>query len=108
MTRVKTYIKCGDTVQAIAGKERGKSGKVLRILSNGRAVVEKLNLIKRHTKANPQTGQGGIVEKEASMHLSNLMLLCPDEGKPVRVRKKILEDGKKVRVSANSGEMFDE
>ena len=88
-----------DTVLVIAGKDRGKKGRVLRIvIKKGQAVVEGVQLLKRHTKPNPQKNvKGGIVEKEAPVHLSNLMVVCRDCGKAVRVGHKRLDDGRKVR-----------
>ena len=97
-----------DPVTVITGKERGKTGKILKILvEKNRALVEKLNLVKRHsrpTKANPQ---GGIIQKEASIHLSNLMYHCSKCGKGVLVGVKILGDGKKVRTCKKCNEMLD-
>jgi len=108
MTNKKFHIKKNDKVTVIAGKEKGKIGAVLKILpKKGRATVEKLNLIKRHTKAGPQSPTGGIIEKESSMHISNLMLICGKCAEPTRVEKKILEDGKKVRVCKKCGEIMD-
>jgi len=90
------------------GKEKGKSGKVLRILpEKGRAIVEKVNFIKRHSRPSQQMRQGGIIEKEAPLPLSNLMVLCAKCNKPVRTRKKQLEDGGKVRVCHQCGDVLD-
>lgn len=96
----KTHIKKNDQVLVTAGKDRGARGKVLRVLpQKGRAIVERINLIKRHTRPNPQRGiQGGILETEAPIHMSNLMLICPECGKPSRTGRKRLEDGRTVRV----------
>lgn len=97
-------IRSNDTVMVIAGKERGKTGKVLRVLlDRERAIVEKLNLVKRHTRPNAQQRQGGIVEKESSIHLSNLMLYCEKCQKGVRVRNKI-DTKNKLRVCSKCGE----
>jgi large subunit ribosomal protein L24 len=82
------------------GKDRGKRGRVLRVVpEKNRLIVEGVNKIKRHTKANPQRGiKGGLLEREAPLHASNVQLLCPECGKPTRLGKKILGDGRKVRV----------
>ncbi len=104
-TRVRTRIKVGDTVYVIAGKEKGKTGKVLKVLyEEGRAIVEKLNLIKRHMRPTPKDPAGGIVEKEAPIHLSNLMLYEPATGRPTRVGMRTLATGEKVRYSKRTGE----
>ena len=95
----KYRIKKGDTVMVIAGKERGKTGKVLQVVTKkGRVIVEKLNLIKRHTKPNAKNKQGGILEREGSMALSNVMMYCDAVQKPSRIKMKTFEDGRKVRV----------
>ena len=92
----------------IAGKERGKTGKVLRVLpSKGRALIERVNLVKRHTRPRGPQVPGGILEKEASIHISNLMLMCDKCNAPVRVGKKILENGEKVRVCRRCGDHLD-
>ena len=97
---MKLSVRKNDEVQVIAGRDRGKRGRVLRVLpEKGRVVVEGVNLIKRHTKANPQKQvKGGIVEREASLHASNVQLVCPECGAQTRVGHKILGDGRKVRV----------
>ncbi|MFC3127096.1 50S ribosomal protein L24 [Pseudoroseomonas globiformis] len=101
-------IKKGDRVQVLTGKDRGKRGEVLRVLTaEGRAVVQGLNIVKRHTKPSGMGQQGGIVEKEASIDLSNVALIDPKSDKPTRVGFKVLEDGKKVRVAKASGEVID-
>lgn len=93
-------LRKGDTVMVTTGRDKGKSGKVIAILAGmGRATVEKLNIVKRHTKPTQTNRQGGILEKEASIHLSNLMLYCTKCRKPVRAKIKIEKaDGKKIRV----------
>jgi large subunit ribosomal protein L24 len=97
-------IKKGDMVQIIAGREKGKTGKVLRVVrSNNRIVVEKLNLVKRHTKPTQGNPQGGILEKEGSLSYSNVLLLCPKCNKGVRVARKV-EGDKKLRVCKKCGE----
>ena len=99
---MKLKIKTGDTVKVIAGEEKGKEGKVLRVdREKNRAIVEGLNLVKKHTKANAQNPQGGIVEKEASIHISNLSLIDPKTKKATRVGFEV-KDGKKVRISKKS------
>jgi len=101
-------IKKDDTVVVIAGRERGKTGKILRVLSpEGRAVVERLNVVKRHLKSRGPQNLGGIVEKEAPIALSNLMPLCERCNAPVRVGSRLLEDGRRVRVCRRCGEVFD-
>ena len=99
-------LKKGDTVKVIAGKEKGKSGKILKIVSaKNKVVVEKLNFVKRHQKPDAQ-GKGGIVEKEAPIHVSNVMLTCSKCDAVVRVGSKVLEDGKKVRVCRKCNEIL--
>jgi large subunit ribosomal protein L24 len=100
-------IKKGDRVVVIAGKEKGKQGDVVSI-DGDRVVVANINMIKRHTKPNPQAGQpGGVIEREASIHISNVMLLNPASGKGERIGIKKLEDGRKFRVFRSSGEAVD-
>ena len=104
MKKIKTYLKKNDRVMVIAGKDKGKAGKIIRILpAKNRAVVEGAQMVKRHTKPGP-THSGGIIEKESSIHLSNLMLICPKCTDPVRISRKILEDGTRVRVCKRCGE----
>ncbi len=101
----KTKIKKSDQVLVITGKDRGAKGRVLRVLpARQMAIVERINLVKRHTKQNPQKGiQGGILEKEAPVHLSNLMVLDPQTGKPTRIGRKRNPDGSGSRVAKKSG-----
>ena len=102
-------IKKNDTVMIIAGKERGKTGKVMRVLPDkNKVIVERLNLVKRHSKSRQPQGPQGIVEKEAPLHLSNVMLLCDKCNRPVRVRKHELEDGRRVRTCHRCGEQMDD
>jgi large subunit ribosomal protein L24 len=102
------HVRKGDTVMVVAGRERGKKGKVLRVIpEKGRVVVERLNLIKKHQKPTQKVRQGGIIEREGSIHLSNVMLVDPGSDKPTRVGMRALSDGKKVRVAKRSGEMLD-
>jgi large subunit ribosomal protein L24 len=108
MEKAKVHIKKNDTVIVTTGKEKGKSGKVLRVFpEKNKAVVEKVNFIKRHAKPNQQMRQGGIIEKEAPLTLSNLMVLCPKCNKPVRTGKKRLEDKKSVRFCKKCGDVLD-
>ncbi len=101
-------IRRNDEVVIIAGRDRGRRGRVLKVLGNDRVYVQGCNLVKKHTKPNPMQGsQGGIVEKEASLHVSNVMLYNPETGKPSRVGFRILADGKKVRYFKNTGEVVD-
>lgn len=98
-------IRKNDKVRVVAGNDRGREGKVLKVFpGSGRIIVEKVNLIKRHTRANRQTPQGGIIEKEAPIHASNVMLVCPQTARPTRIGKQTLSDGSRVRVSKKSGE----
>ena len=100
-------IKKGDQVVVIAGKDKGKKGDVVRV-EGDRVVVSNVNIIKRHTKPNPQAGvAGGVVEREASMHISNIALFNPASGKGERIGFKVLEDGRKLRVFRSSGEARD-
>ena len=102
------HVRKGDTVIVVAGKERGKKGKVLRVLpEKGRVVVERINMIKKHQRPTQKIRQGGIIEREGAIHLSNVMLVDPGSNKPTRVGMKALSDGKKVRVARRSGEMLD-
>ena len=101
-------IKTDDRVMVIAGKDKGKIGTVTRTLDNGRVFVSGVNMIKRHTKGNPQAGQpGGIIEKEASIQISNVAIYNNDSNKADRVGIKLLEDGKKVRIFRSTGEQID-
>ena len=101
-------IKKGDDVIVIAGKDKGKRGNVLRVLENGRVMVDGINIVKKHVRPNPQAGETGcIVEQEAAMDISIVSLFDEATGKASRVGIKVLEDGKKVRVYKTSGEMVD-
>jgi len=97
-----------DTVIVLSGKYRGKMGRVLRVLpKKQQVIVEHVNMVKRHTRANPAKGsKGGIIEKEGPIDASNVMVIDPGSGKPTRVGHKMLADGKKVRVARRSGEMI--
>ncbi len=106
--RKKYHIKKNDTVMVIAGKEKGKTGKVLRILpKKDRAVVEKVNFIKRHMRPGPHSRQGGIIEKESPIHISNLMVVCGKCTDPTRVGRRILEDGNRVRYCKKCDEIIE-
>jgi large subunit ribosomal protein L24 len=96
----KLNVKKNDQVLVTTGKNRGARGRVLRVLaSDGKAIVERVNMIKRHTRPNPNKGiQGGILEREAPIQVSNLKVICPECGKPSRLGRKRLEDGRGVRV----------
>lgn len=98
-------IRKNDSVMVIAGKERGKTGKVLRVISDKEAaLIERVNLVKRHSRPRGPQQPGGIVEKEAKIHLSNLMLMCDKCNAPVRVGRKNLSDGQKMRICRRCGE----
>lgn len=102
------YIKKGDMVRVVAGKEKGKTGKVLSILRDReRVVVEKVNLVKKHQRPDAK-GKGGILEKEGSIHVSNVMIVCSKCDDAVRVGHQVLEDGKKVRICKKCNEILDE
>jgi large subunit ribosomal protein L24 len=103
----KFRIKKGDEVVVLSGKDRGKRGKILRVLrKDERVLVQGINMIKRHTRPS-QTSPGGILEKEAALHISKVALVDPKLGKPTRVGYKFLDDGRKVRVAKLSGEVID-
>ncbi|SRR5690606_14629828 len=100
-------IKKGDTVVVIAGRDKGKSGEVIKMLpAEGRALVRGVNLVRRHQRQTAQA-EGGIITKESPIHLSNLQIADPKDGKPTRVGFKIKEDGTKVRVAKRSGDLID-
>ena len=103
--RVKIHVTKGDTVRVMRGDDKGKEGKVLRVLpKTGRVVVEGINIVKKHRKARSEQEQGGIIEMPAPMHASNLMLVDPKSGKPTRVKRRVDADGTKERVSVKSGD----
>ncbi len=102
---VKLHIKKGDMVSVIAGDSKGQQGKVLKVdAEKQRAIVEGVNLCKKATKPNAKNPQGGIVEQEAPIHVSNLQVLDPKDGKPTRIGRRIAENGKLVRYAKKSGE----
>ena len=101
-------VRKNDLVQVIAGKDRGKRGKVLRVIGKlQRVLVERVNLVKRHQKVGRVGQQGGIVEKEAPLHVSNVQLVCPKCERPVRTGRSVLADGRKVRICRRCGEVVD-
>ena len=99
MSRLQTPIRKNDNVVVTSGKDRGKRGRVLRVLpEKNRLVVEGVNFVKRHTRPNPsQNVKGGVVEREAALHASNVQLVCPECGSATRIGRRLLEDGRKVR-----------
>ncbi len=102
-------VKKGDTVVVLAGKEKGRSGKVLSIDSKkSKVLVEKINMIKRHSRPSKSAPQGGIIEKEAGLDASNVNVLCPKCNKAVRSKSLFLDDGKKVRICAKCSEILDQ
>jgi len=102
------HVRKGDTVVVIAGKDKGKRGKVIRVIpAEQRVVVEGVNKVKRHMRPNPQLQQGGIIEKEAPLHSSNVMLVCTKCDRPTRIGRRINADGVKVRVCKKCGEVID-
>jgi large subunit ribosomal protein L24 len=104
---VKRRIRRGDTVEVISGVESGKRGRVLKVYPEAcRALVEGVNLAKRHQRPSPKNQKGGIVEKEAPLHFSKLMAVDPQDQGRTRVRRKILENGTKVRIAVKSGEQI--
>ena len=101
-------IRKGDTVIVITGSDKGKRGEVLSVLpKDGRAVVQGVNIAKKHTKAQGMGQPGGIIEKEATIHLSNLSLVDPQTNKPTRVGFRVLDDGRKVRIARPSGAVIE-
>ena len=101
-------IKLNDQVEVLSGKDKGRVSKVIKVLrAENKLLVEKVNMIKRHTKPTSTNQQGGIIEKEAPIHVSNVMLICPQCSKTARVGKKFLEDGQKVRFCKKCGETIE-
>ena len=100
----KMNVRKGDDVIVIAGKDKGKEGQVIKVLpSESRVIVQGVNVVKRHTKPSAENPQGGIVKKEVSIHVSNIMHRDPESGKPTRIGRKLLKDGQKIRFSKKSG-----
>lgn len=103
--RKKRHIKKGDTVFVISGESKGQQGRVLEIFANkSRAIVEGVNMVSKHTKPNAQSPQGGILKKEAPVHISNLLLVDPSSGKPTRIGRRLNDKNRLVRYSKKSGE----
>jgi large subunit ribosomal protein L24 len=104
----KLHIKKDDKVKVITGKDKGKIGKVLKVIrKKNRVLIENVNIVKRHTRPTAKTKQGGIVEGEAAIQISNVMLMCNKCVTPTRIKMQRLEDGKKVRACAKCGEALD-
>ena len=101
------HIRKGDNVVVLTGRDKGKKGSVLRVMpSDDRLIVQGVNMVKRHTRQSA-TQAGGIVEKEATIHVSNVSLVDPENGEPTRIGFRYLDDGRKVRFAKNSGELID-
>jgi large subunit ribosomal protein L24 len=107
--RTRIRIRKNDLVEVIAGRDRGKRGKVLVVLPDkGRLLVQGVNFIKRHTRPNPQKNiKGGIAEREAPIHVSNVMIVSPDDDKRTRIGSRIMPDGRKARIGRRGGEVLD-
>jgi large subunit ribosomal protein L24 len=107
--RTRIRLKKNDLVEVVAGRDSGKRGKILAVLpEKGRVIVQGVNFIKRHTRPNPQRNiKGGIAEREAPIHVSNVMIVSPDDDKKTRIGSKLLPDGRKVRISRRGGEVLD-
>ena len=105
--KITKKIRKGDNVQVLTGKDKGKTGDVLKVLRDEhRVIVQGVNIVKRHT-APSQNNPGGLDQKESAVHISNVSLVDPESGRPTKVGFKLLEDGRKVRVARGSGEMID-
>lgn len=101
-------LRKNDTVQVISGEFKGKTGRIIKMIrEKNKAIVENINVVKRHTKPNQKNQQGGIVEKEAAIDLSNLLLVCPKSGKPTRLGVSVLENGERVRFSKKAKEIIE-
>jgi len=108
MELLRFHVRKNDLVQVIAGKEKGKTGKVLKVLpKKNRVLVEKVNFVKRHSRPSGRTRQGGIIQKEAPIHISNVLLVCPKCNRGARMGKRLLEDGKKALVCKKCGELIE-
>ena len=102
------HVRKGDTVVVVAGKERGKRGKVLRVIpGKSRVLIEHVNMIKKHQRPTQKLRQGGIIEREGALHLSNVLLVCGRCDRPVRIGIKVLADDRKVRICKRCGEPID-
>jgi len=109
MQRKRYHVKKDDRVMVISGKEKGKMGKVLKVLAkDGRVIVEKINMIKRHTRPGGMAAKGGIIEKEGALPISNVALVCTKCTEPVRIGRKVLDDGRRVRTCRKCGETLDD
>jgi large subunit ribosomal protein L24 len=108
-TRTRIRLKKNDVVEIISGRDAGKRGKILQVIPDkGRVIVQGVNFIKRHTRPNPQRNiKGGIAEREAPIHVSNVMIVSPDDDKRTRIGSKLLPEGKRVRISRRGGEVLD-
>jgi large subunit ribosomal protein L24 len=107
-THTRPKVRRGDLVTVLAGKDKGKSGKVIKVFpKKGRLLVERVNLIKRHTKPNQKVQQGGIIEKEAPINIAKVMVIDPHSNQPSRLGRKKLPDGKLLRYGKKSGEMIE-
>ena len=108
-TRTRIRLRTNDTVEVIAGRDAGKRGKVIAVnRETGRVLVQGVNFIKRHTRPNPNRNiKGGIVEREAPIHVSNVMIVSPDDDKRTRIGSKVLADGRRARVGRRGGEVLD-
>jgi len=105
---VKIRLKKNDLVEVVTGKEQGKTGKILKVFrEKNQVLVEKVNMIKRHTRPSPTTGQGGIVEKEAALNVSKVKLICPKCAAATRFRMSVTGEGKKVRMCLKCKELID-
>ncbi|ANE46794.1 50S ribosomal protein L24 [Paenibacillus swuensis] len=103
----KLHVKKDDTVMVITGKDKGKKGRIIAAFPReNRVLVEGINMVKKHAKPSQQNPQGGILNQEAPIHVSNVMLLDPKSGQPTRIGYKVLDNGKKVRVAKKSGEVI--
>lgn len=101
-------LRKNDTVQVISGEYKGKTGRIIKMIRDkNKAIVENINVVKKHTKPNQKNQQGGIIEKEAAIDLSNLMLVCPKSGKPTRLGVSVLENGERVRFSKKAKETIE-
>ena len=108
MAKGRNYLKANDQVEVIAGKDKGRVGKILKVFpADSKATVERINMIKRHTKPRDASQQGQIVEREAPIHVSNLQIICPECAQTGRVGRKVLEDGTKVRFCKKCGESIE-
>jgi large subunit ribosomal protein L24 len=107
--RTRIRIRKNDLVEVISGRDRGKRGKVLVVLPDkGRLLVQGVNFIKRHTRPNPQKNiKGGIAEREAPIHVSNVMIVSPDDDKRTRIGSRLMPDGRKARIGRRGGEVLD-